>query len=270
MFNRSYRERIAGKVFTIPIINGRKTYASEPWMTDVIRTLFALKPGAFVDVGVNLGQTLLKVAAIDPTREYVGFEPNPTCVDYAWKLIASNGLNYRVIPAGISGETTLLNLEMFRDEDTDPSASIVPNFRNDAVKQKPVVVLNATDLPAGTLPDEISVVKIDVEGGELFVIEGLLPVLASARPFLVIEILPAWDEARLQRQEAIERHLAQLDYVMFRIRRNGSELLEQLQPIDRIGMQTDLALCDYVFAPRELAMPLSEKMPSPPQTANVE
>ena len=76
MFDRSYRERIAGRSFVISIINGRKTYASEAWMTEVIRRLFELKSGAFIDVGVNLGQTLLKVAAADPSRAYVGFEPN--------------------------------------------------------------------------------------------------------------------------------------------------------------------------------------------------
>ena len=61
-------------------------------MSEVIQRLFKLKSGAFIDVGVNLGQTLLKVAAIDPGRAYVGFEPNPACVDYVWKLIETNNL----------------------------------------------------------------------------------------------------------------------------------------------------------------------------------
>ena len=54
---------------------------------------------------------------------------------YAWKLIEKNKLSYTVIPAGVSAETTLLNLEMFREDDTDPSASIVPNFRASVVSQ---------------------------------------------------------------------------------------------------------------------------------------
>jgi FkbM family methyltransferase len=255
MFDRSYSEKVDGKAFVIPIINGRKTYVSEPWMSVVIRHLFERKAGAFVDVGVNLGQTLLKVAAIDPAREYVGFEPNPACVDYAWKLIEKNKLPYTVIPAGISADTTLLNLEMFRADDTDPSASIVPNFRSNVVSRRPVLVLNPMDLPEGTMPDEIAVVKVDVEGGELFVIEGLLPVLERRRPFLVVEVLPASDADRLERQEKIERHLAKLDYRLYRIRRTAEERFDAFVPIDTIGLHKDLESCDYVFAPREVPFP---------------
>jgi len=255
MFDRSYREEVDGRNFVIPIINGRKTYVSEPWMSDVIRRLFERKAGAFVDVGVNLGQTLLKVAAIDPAREYVGFEPNPACVDYAWKLIEKNKLPYTVIPAGVSTDTTLLNLEMFRADDTDPSASIVPNFRANVVSRRPVLVLNPEHLPEGAMPDEIAVVKIDVEGGELFVIEGMLPTLEKRRPFLVVEVLPASNPDRLERQQAIERHLSDLDYRLFRIRRTAEDLFESFVPIDSIGMHKDLESCDYVFAPREVPFP---------------
>jgi FkbM family methyltransferase len=252
MFDRSYREKIDGRTFVIPIINGRKTYASEPWMSEVIRRLFDHKSGAFVDVGVNLGQTLMKVAAIDPAREYVGFEPNPACVDYAWKLIEKNKLPYTVIPAGVSAETTLLNLEMFRADDTDPSASIVPNFRANVVSRRPVLVLNPQDLPQGAIPAEIAVVKIDVEGGELFVIEGLLRVLEDRRPFMVVEILPASNPERVERQEAIERHLQRLDYRLYRIRRTADERFEAFVPIHSIGTHADLESSDYVFAPSEV------------------
>jgi len=256
MFDRSYREKVDGKSFVIPIINGRKTYVSEPWMSVVLRRLLEKKGGAFIDVGVNLGQTLLKVAAIDPSRKYIGFEPNPACVDYAWKLIEKNKLPFTVIPAGISADTTLLNLEMFRSDDTDPSASVVPNFRANVVSRRPVLVLNPKDLPAGAMPDEIAVVKIDVEGGELFVIEGLLPILQRSRPFLVVEVLPASNSERLERQEAIERHLADLDYRLYRIRRTvDDERFEEFTPIDTIGMHRNLESCDYVFAPREVPFP---------------
>ena len=255
MFDRSYKETIDGRAFVIPIINGRKTYASEPWMSEVIRRLFQLKEGGFLDVGVNLGQTLMKVAAIDPDREYVGFDPNPACVDYAWKLIAKNDLPYTVIPAGVSSETTLLNLEMFREDDTDPSASLVPNFRANVVARRPVLVVNPKALPQGSIPDQIAVVKIDVEGGELSVIEGLLELIREKRPFLVVEILPASNPERMKRQNAIERHLASLDYRLYRIRRSSDEAFEAFVPIETIGEHRDLESCDYVFSPRETVLP---------------
>jgi FkbM family methyltransferase len=256
MFDRSYREKVGGRSFVIPIINGRKTYVSEPWMSEVLERLLALKGGAFIDVGVNLGQTLLKVAAIDPDRTYVGFEPNPACVDYAWKLIQKNGLKFTVVPAGIADRTTLLHLEMFREDDTDPSASIVPAFRSNVVASRSVMVVDPEQLPEGTLPKEVAVVKIDVEGGELFVLRGLLPLLKRARPFLVVEVLPPSAPDRVERQVELERHLAELDYRLFRIRRDDREQLLTIDPIETLGIQTDLLSCDYVFAPAELAASL--------------
>jgi FkbM family methyltransferase len=253
MFDRSYRETVAGRTFTIPIVNGRKTYVTEPWMSEVLERLLALKPGAFIDVGVNLGQTLLKVAAIDPHRPYIGFEPNPACVDYAWKLIQKNGLNFTVVPAGIADTTTLVHLEMFREEDTDPSASIVPAFRSNVVARKRVMVVDPQSLPEGTIPNEVAVVKIDVEGGELIVLRGLLPLLRRTRPFLVVEVLPPSAADRVERQAELERHLGELHYRLFRIRRDDRDRLEAFDPIETLGIQTDLLSCDYVFAPAELA-----------------
>jgi FkbM family methyltransferase len=257
LFNRSYREKIDGRWFTIPIINGRKTYASEPWMSEIIRRLFELKLGAFIDVGVNLGQTLLKVAAIDPDRIYVGFEPNPACADYAWKLIEANGLDFALIPAGVSNETTLVHLEMFRADDTDPSASIVPAFRANVVARRPVIVIDPEQLPEAALPDKVAIVKVDVEGGELYVLEGLKPLIERTRPFLVVEILPASEPQRVERQTEIERHLAALDYRMFRIRHSGNEQFEGFAPIDTIGVPRESESWDYLFAPAELAIALS-------------
>jgi FkbM family methyltransferase len=254
-FNRSYRERIAGREFIIPIINGRKTYASEPWMGTVIFRLFQIKKGAFIDVGVNLGQTLLKVAATDPDREYLGFEPNPTCVDYVWSLISANRLlGYEVLPAGIANQTTISHLHLFRSEDTDPSASTVPNFRPNVVDKRPIVLINFEGIPKNMIPDEIAVIKIDVEGGELFVIEGLMPLVKRTRPFLIVEVLPAVDSGRLERQKVLEQHLRTLNYITFRIMRSSDgETFQTFTPIAEIGVPSDLAHCDYVLAPREFA-----------------
>lgn len=261
-FNRSYRERIAGEKFTIPIVNGRKVYQSEGWMVDVLERLFHLKEGAFIDVGVNLGQTLLKVAALDRRREYVGFEPNATCVDYLWKLIAANDLDYTIIPAGLASETGLLQLNMFRGEDTDPSASIVSNFRDNVVDRRTVVTFSLEDLPSNIIPGKVAVVKIDVEGGECYVIEGLAKLLEEKRPFILVEILPSYhsdNHERIERQERIEARLRSLEYRMFRIRPDKGARFQQLQPIDEIGIHDDLTMSDYLMVPQEEAQRVLDK-----------
>ncbi|SIO17661.1 methyltransferase, FkbM family [Parasphingorhabdus marina DSM 22363] len=256
MFNRSYTEEAFGRRFVIPIINGRKTYVSEPWMAQMIAHLFRQKPGAFMDVGVNLGQTMLKVAAADPEREYLGFEPNPACADYAQTLITANNFPYAVVPAGLSVHTDILQLQIYRNEDTDPSASLVEGFREGAIATKPVVTVGLDDLPEGLLPKQVAIVKIDVEGGEAYVIEGIRSLLAEQRPHVLVEILPAYNadnSPRLEQQKKIEACLTDANYVMFRIRRHSDETLSTIERISEIGIHGDLALADYLMVPAEEA-----------------
>lgn len=253
-FDRSYSEDAFGSTFKIPIINGRKTYISEPWMADMIRRLFAIREGAFIDVGVNLGQTMLKVAAADKTRFYLGFEPNPACADYASELAVANRINGKIIPAGIGRDTAVLALNFYRDEDTDPSASLVPGFRQGVTHSVPVVVLSPSALPTGLMPDTIAVIKIDVEGGEADVVEGLVPFLRDCRPFLLMEILPAYsveNHERIARQLRIEGILRDLRYAIYRIARNKSDGLLGVKMIQEIGIQSDLLDADYLMVPQE-------------------
>src|SRR2546423_15720410 len=76
--------RAYGARFKVPIlrgVGGSHRHGSEPWMVDALARLFALagRPG-LIDVGVNIGQTPLKLRSIDRDRRYVGFETNPFCI----------------------------------------------------------------------------------------------------------------------------------------------------------------------------------------------
>lgn len=253
-FNRSYVEEAFGRRFRIPIVNGRKTYVHEAWMASLIAGLFKLKQGGFIDVGVNLGQTMLKVAAADPQRTYLGFEPNPACADYAQELAAANGLPYTVVPAGLGVRTSVLQLQLFRKDGTDPSASLVEGFRQGVVGTKPVVVLGVDDIPPDMIPDEIAIVKIDVEGGEAEVIEGIMPLLKLKRPYVIVEILPAYsaaNELRVARQKLIEQRLGSVGYAMFRIHPQPGQAAVSIESIGEIGIHDDLGLADYLMVPSE-------------------
>ena len=64
-------------------------FPKEPWMGRTIQALLALKGGAFVDVGVNIGRTLLKFIEYGDGRLYYGFEPRnqyPSCRALRQKL----------------------------------------------------------------------------------------------------------------------------------------------------------------------------------------
>ena len=51
------------------------------WLDSVYEIMLRQREGAFVDVGINVGQTMVKVLGIDRERRYIGFDPQvgPCC-----------------------------------------------------------------------------------------------------------------------------------------------------------------------------------------------
>ena len=92
-FNIQVKSEYADKKYIIPIVNNvgiRNLYFNtESWMKDLIIKLQKLKDGIFIDVGANIGQTLMKLRSISSVP-YVGIERNPECVVYLEKLIKVN------------------------------------------------------------------------------------------------------------------------------------------------------------------------------------
>jgi len=71
--------------FKIPINQGtgyENVYMTEMWMVEILERLLPLNPGCFLDVGANIGQTLLKLRAVSKTTFWFGLEPNPAGWDY--------------------------------------------------------------------------------------------------------------------------------------------------------------------------------------------
>src|SRR5205823_4155393 len=74
-FNFTVRGAYKGRTLKIPLVLGRgfqNVHIGEPWLFKAFEKVLAAREGAFLDVGVNLGQTLIKVKLIDPARRYVG------------------------------------------------------------------------------------------------------------------------------------------------------------------------------------------------------
>ena len=78
---------------------------------EVLRAVFKIKPGAFVDVGANVGQTLLKVLRIDKERPYVGFEPQTAGCSFIHQFIRRNRLpRHSILPIGLGREEGMARL----------------------------------------------------------------------------------------------------------------------------------------------------------------
>lgn len=241
------------KRIIIPIIKGlgiTNLKPAEEWMQFLFKNILPIKNGAFIDIGANLGQTLIKIKSIKENIHYFGFEPNPSCVFYLRELIEKNRFkNCDIIPIAISDMNGLVQLDLYTNE-VDSSASIIKDFRKAKVNYKSLVptfkfekIFKPSDFKA------ISIVKIDVEGAELEVLKSMKKTLAKHRPFIICEILPVYETSnvfRLKRQKEVESILKNINYLIFRILEKG-----KIIPIGEIGVHSDLKLCNYLFIPSE-------------------
>ena len=248
---------VVGRRINIPI---RKSmgysllHSFEPWMIQLMQKLKPVFPGQFVDIGVNLGQTLIKAKAVFGEFQYVGFEPNPYCVAYVEELIRTNQWkDCNLIPVGISDKSEVLKLNFFYASTFDPSASMVPGFReNQKVDHFIYIpVMNEAYLQALLPRVRHCLVKIDVEGAELEVLKGLHNWISSERPLFIIEILPVYsadNQFRLARQQELEALLTGLRYSILRIGKGKLNVTE----LNSIEIHGDIDKCDYVLCPEEM------------------
>lgn len=229
---------------------------SELWMCDVLEKLIPLKRGLFIDIGVNLGQTLVKLKLVDRSIDYMGFDPNPVCIYYTRQLVEENRYtNVTLVPAGISSNNELKVLNFYTDGASESSASMVNNFRpqNEVLRQE-LVACYAFDQIERVIPHkEVGIIKIDVEGAELEVLMGISKMLALKRPFVLVEILPVYSQAfsdRWERQQQFEQIVHTLNYKIYRIKKNG-ESFDAFYLVETIGVHDNLDDCDYFLCPQE-------------------
>lgn len=240
-----------------PVIAGMTCKSTEPWMERLLGQLLNLQSGAFIDVGANLGQTLVKVKSIEPNRLYFGFEPNPACAFYLLELIRVNAFkNCTILPVGVSFETAVVQMYRFTDSVSDSSASIVSNFRpNSPVSATQYIpVFQFDELNIFVDGNTAGVIKIDVEGAELEVLESMKRTIVRDRPVILLEVLPAYSQdnvCRVTRQERIERMLTRLNYEIFRVTKTTANALAGFEVAKAMGVHSDLSRCDYLVIPGE-------------------
>jgi len=161
---------------------------------EIEATLFIsrrVRPGmTAIDIGANYGYyTLLLGALVGETGHVIAIEPNPDAAALLRRSLMANDL---------SGRTTLHEVAAGASDGNEVSLA-VPECRpmnarivyapaeagNDRVAHRRVRQVTVDALAAG-LP-RIDFVKIDAEGAEERVIEGMLTTLQRHRPSLVLE-----------------------------------------------------------------------------------
>lgn len=255
--NFSIPYRMYGLNFILPIIYGMGFYnllRTESWLINVIEKLNDIKEGAFLDVGANLGQTLIRFKSLKLSQKYFGFEPNNGSYLYISELIRKNNFeNCEVFPIALSDENRVTNF--YKRHRADVSSTLIEGYKvfTNQSNRMNVACFRGDDIIDNIGIEEIGIIKIDVEGGESEIIHGFRNTIGKGSPFIICEILPVYHlnsenlRNRKKRQDLLIKELSVLGYSVFRIKNNLS-----LEFIERIEVHSNLMDSNYLFVPNHM------------------
>jgi FkbM family methyltransferase len=170
---------------------GRIVFATgeyEPPVTALMKAL--LRPGAtVVDAGANIGYfTLLASRLVGKTGHVLAFEPNPSVYQRLLGNLQRNAVtNVTAVNEALSRTAGVLPFYEGPSQHTGIS-SLRPLEQASVVRQ--VRCRRLVDVvPAGP---PVALVKIDVEGAELDVIDGMTEIIERDSPDIVVEVTDAY------------------------------------------------------------------------------
>ncbi|MDX6689019.1 MAG: hypothetical protein QOG15_476 [Solirubrobacteraceae bacterium] len=151
--------------------------------------LRTVRPGHVVyDVGANLGYwTLVASRLVGPEGRVVAFEPVPWCAEGVAANIALNDLHHaEVRPQAVSDASGRVRLLVVGEAGHSRLASVGSHVNTrDEIDVDAVAIDDL--VAAGTIPPP-DVLKIDTEGAELLVIEGMRDTIARHAPRIICEV----------------------------------------------------------------------------------
>ena len=146
-----------------------------------------LRPGmTFVDVGAHIGLlTLAGARAVGAKGKVVAVEPVPLCFDALRRALAINGLTDRVVPVCQAVGARRERCRLLVGSVLGHSSLI----RSDALSKELTAEIEVEVSPLDDLIEpnaRVDLVKIDVEGAELAVLEGMTRIIADNPDLAII------------------------------------------------------------------------------------
>ena len=235
----------------------------ESHVTLSLRRALDKRPGTFVDVGANIGQTLIKLLSVDPERQYIGFEPQIRACATIAQFIDDNQIwTAEVLPIGLSdrnGSITFYSRNGFDDMATTivPESPIFSKHKSSNIQ-----IRVGTEILEELNCTKLAVIKIDVEGTEFTVLSGLFNAIKISRPIIFFEQLPLFfghpphreflSEAQMKttqnNADQIQDFFTGLGYEIRQIGKDGSERVISSFILDDIN---NFLGSDYVAYPNE-------------------
>lgn len=199
-----------------------------------------LKPGMTVlDIGANIGYyALMELGVVGPTGKLIAVEPSPSNVELLKRNLALNGYEgVEVHQAAISDQSgvkqfflsEMSNLNTFHDTGT---GSLHLSGKTVDVRTCPI-----PEIMAGRKPD---LIRMDVEGHEVEVINGLLPAIERGEmaPMIIFET----HLSRYGAEHDMEAPLRRLFALGYRVLLAGSSWERGTKLIEKRGYKGGMAV----------------------------
>jgi FkbM family methyltransferase len=211
----------------------------EPTSTRLV--LSSLRPGdTFLDIGANNGwYALLAAHVVGSTGHVLAFEPNPLAFDRLSKNLDINGNPPWLSPLRIALSDASGERDLYVPDLSDGLGSILGSLS----RPGHAIKVQCSTLDAALSNNRVDIVKLDVEGAELQVLDGM-PLILAHNPQL--RILVEWNS--LSGSELINSLLARFDVARVIERSTRSSLTPVLSYRD----VAKLKLCNLWCQPKRV------------------
>jgi FkbM family methyltransferase len=174
----------------------------------------------FIDVGANLGEYTLFAAKRVNKGKVISFEPLPKMLENLKENIKLNQFeNIQVLNYGLSDKENTLPIHEIEDAHEGLSTFFPGTLKS---RNSSMVSLKVLDSQFESFEvDRIDFIKIDIEGGELFALQGSKNLIEKFKPIVMIEINKQTYEAAGYAIEDVFKFFTDLSYQSFTIGKNG-------------------------------------------------
>lgn len=252
---------------TLQVPTGRATqvvFARPGFKSTLIQKIAEIaNVNQFVDVGANLGQTMLEVFLNNKNIEYFGFEPNPHAFSCLQEIALSISINANLFPWACGVDCSPASFYSSSIEDC--SATLLPGIRPDTYRGSSPSYIASYPLDSSLKSHQLNscfVMKVDVEGFENEVLAGARDLLEAKRPFIFCEVLHAHRDSEIglnnARKALLDSFLEDVDYSIYQIHlsphdRNALRGLTQINSLPKnLLWRSAPHTCDFMFVPQEL------------------
>jgi FkbM family methyltransferase len=197
-------------VLDLAQVHDRWSFLVGQYYEDLTQRLLVdlLRPGeSFVDVGANIGHLTLTAAhRLGATGRVLSFEPNPMVYARLSTNIDLNALGTIVRAHNVALGATVGTLRLSVPVEGTGGATLgrLGSEYSGALASQFDVAVDTGDSRCDEITGPL-VIKIDVEGFETFVVQGLAATIARNRPALIVE---AWPDHLRNSGSSIEALLA--------------------------------------------------------------